>query len=224
MKSSTQRLILLLLLWGVAASLAGATHLLAHLPLGFTPVLVALPAIALTTAALRPTWVRDAISRIDSRAIVAIHLIRFAGFYFLWLQTKGRLPIEFAQRAGWGDVIAASGALVLLFVPEGPAFRRAFVAWNAFGLLDLFVAVGTAAWLNATRRGSVIELAGLPLTLVPLFFVPVMMASHFVLLRRRGASAGPQALAAGQQPEHLDRGQTGMCAKKRARDQRRARG
>jgi hypothetical protein len=109
---------------------------------------------------------------------------RFVGFYFLWLHAQGRLPAEFAHRAGWGDIIAAAGALILLFWPEGPGFRRALWIWNIVGLADLFVAVGTAGWLNLTRPGSMIEVAGLPLTLVPLWAVPILMTSHFVIFRR----------------------------------------
>ncbi|MEO5959525.1 MAG: hypothetical protein ABIR80_10435, partial [Opitutaceae bacterium] len=105
--------------------------------------------------------------------------------YFLWLHTQGRLPAEFAHRAGWGDIVAAAGALALLGVRERerPWFRRALVTWNIFGAADLLMAVGTGGWLNTVRPGSMIELASLPLTLVPLFLVPVMLASHVFLLR-----------------------------------------
>jgi hypothetical protein len=67
--------------------------------------------------------------------------------------------------------------------------------WNLLGAADLFVAVGTAGWLNATRPGSMIEMATLPLTLIPLWVVPVLLTSHLYLLRRQAAEcradAGP---------------------------------
>jgi hypothetical protein len=114
------------------------------------------------------------------------------------------LPAEFAHRAGWGDVIAAAGALILLFWPEGPGFRRALWIWNIVGLADLFVAVGTAGWLNLTRPGSMIEVAGLPLTLVPLWAVPILITSHWVVFRRlcgetcAAAASGPDSQAMAQ--------------------------
>jgi fatty acid desaturase len=75
--------------------------------------------------------------------------------------------------------------LVLLFWPEGKGFGRAVFWWNIIGAADLLLAVGTGGWLNLTRPGSIIELAGLPLTLVPLWLVPVLLSSHLYLLRQR---------------------------------------
>ena len=185
--------LLLLLLWGLAATAAGAVHLLASLPPSVVPVLVGGLTVSLTVAALHPTWAGDAVSRIGLRRLLAFHLIRFVGFYFLWLHAQGRLHAEFANRAGWGDIVAAAGALGLLFWPDGPAFRRALAVWNVVGLADLVVAVGTGGWLNLTRPGSMAEMSGLPLTLVPLWIVPVLMASHFVIFRRLGRTAAAVA-------------------------------
>lgn len=184
MKSPFPRFLLLLAVWGLAATAAGAVHLLLRLPVFAVPVLVGGLTAALAVAVSRVAWIGEAVRRISVRGILAVHLIRFVGFYFLWLYAQGRLPAEFAHNAGWGDVVAATGALALLFWPEGPGFRRALALWNVVGLVDLFVAVGTGGWLNLTRPGSMIELAGLPLTLVPLWIVPVLIVSHFVIFRR----------------------------------------
>jgi hypothetical protein len=181
---SLPRFLILLAVWGLAAVAAGSVHLLLHLPPYAVPVVVAGLTAGFTLAVLRVGWISETVREISSRTLLAFHLIRFVGVYFLWLHAQGRLPAEFAHRAGWGDVIAAAGALVLLFWPEGSGFRRALWLWNAVGLADLFVAVGTAGWLNLTRPGSMIEVAGLPLTLVPLWGVPILMASHFVIFRR----------------------------------------
>lgn len=40
-----------------------------------------------------------------------------------------------------------------------------------------------AGWLNPTRLGSMIEMASLPLTLVPLWIVPMLLAGHIYLFR-----------------------------------------
>ena len=183
MKTPLLRLLVLLAAWGLAATLAGAFHLFAHLPPVTVQLLVAALSIGFSVSVARVGWLRDATVRIGVRVILTFHLVRFIGFYFLWLHAQGRLPVEFAQRAGWGDVAATFGALVLLFWPEGNGFRRALIAWNILGAADLFLAVGTAGWLNTTRPGSMIELASLPLTLVPLWVVPMLLASHVYLLR-----------------------------------------
>ena len=182
MNTSLKRLSLILVLWALAATVAGAFRLLAHIPPAGAGILIACLVIAFYLAVTKSAFLDGAAAVLGARRIVAFHLGRFLGFYFLWLHVQGRIPVEFAQRAGWGDVLAAAGALALLMVP-GPAFARLLPVWNWIGLADLVVAVGTASWLGRTRPGSVIELAVLPLALVPLFLVPVLMTSHLVLLR-----------------------------------------
>jgi hypothetical protein len=196
MKSPVRRLVLLLLAWGFVAAVAGSFHLIAHLPPAVVPMLVATMSVGLSVAALRVLWIRGAIASLGLRGIIAVHVMRFVGASFLWLQAQGRLPAEFAQRAGWGDIAAALGAVVLLLWPEGPGFRRALIAWNVFAMADLFVAVGTAGFLNATRAGSMAEIAAFPLALIPLWIVPVLMASHVVIFRvARRTAIGDGALA-----------------------------
>ncbi len=185
MNASLWKLLLFLAAWGLLAALAGAGRLLAHLPPAGAPVLIAGLTLAFSVALARAGWLRSAVATLSVRAILAVHLIRFLGVYFLWLHAQGRLPVEFAQRAGGGDIVAAAGALGLLFWPEGAGFRRALFGWNLFGAADLFVAVGTAGWLTITRPGSTVELTELPLTLIPLWAVPVLLSSHLYLWRHR---------------------------------------
>jgi hypothetical protein len=187
--SSLPHFLILLAAWGLAAGAAGRVHLLFHLPPYVVPVLIASLTVGFTLAVSRVGWISETVRKISIRQLLAVHVGRFIGFYFVWLYAQGRLPAEFAHRAGWGDVMAAAGALILLFWPEGTGFKRALWLWNAIGLADLLVAVGTAGWLNLTRPGSMIELAGLPLSLVPLWGVPIYMTSHFVIFRRLGREA-----------------------------------
>ena len=185
MKNPVTRLLLLLLAWGLAATAAGAFHLLGHLPPVGVQLVIAGLAVGFSVALARLHWLGAAAGGISVRAILAFHLVRFIGFYFLWLHAQGRVPGEFAERAGWGDIVAATAALGLLFWPEGPGFRRALFWWNLGGAADLFLAVGTAGWLNLTRPGSMVELTELPLTLIPLWAVPVLLSSHIYLVRQR---------------------------------------
>lgn len=200
MKTSLRPLLLPLAIWGLAAVLAGSVHLLAHLPPFAVSLLVAGLTTALAVASSRLPAMGEAVASLSLRTILAVHLARFLGFYFLWLHAQGRLPAEFAHRAGWGDVIAAAGALLLLFAPEGPGFRRAVWVWNIVGLADLVVAVGTASWLNLTRRGSMIEVSHLPLALVPFWLVPILLVSHLVIFQRLGRpspDSGPLGMPQG---------------------------
>lgn len=198
MKTNQVRLLLLLGIWAAAAAVAGAFHLIGHLPRLVGPALIAGLCVAFSVALWRVRWLTAVMNGFSVRGIVAAHLFRFVGVYFLWLQGQGRLPVEFAQRAGWGDVATSLGACLLLAMKEGPVFRRVFLGWNIFGALDLLIAVGTGGWLSAVRPGSMNEIAGLPLTLIPLWAVPVFLASHFYLIRRQfGRSLGQDYHPAG---------------------------
>ncbi len=190
MKSPTHRLLLLLFCWGGAAFVFGAFKLLTFLFSPAVPMLIASLTVGFSVGIWRITWLRSAVEALSIRIILSAHLVRFIGFYFLWLHAQGRLPVEFAQRAGWGDIVAASGALALLFWPEGAGFKRGLFWWNLIGATDLLFAVGTGGWLNSSRPGSMRELAELPLVLVPLWLVPVLLSSHLYLIRMHCKSVG----------------------------------
>ena len=62
----------------------------------------------LTGALIAAYWLsvsfRDWLKALDLRAIVALHLTRFVGFYFLWLYGRRELPYRFAVPGGWGTL------------------------------------------------------------------------------------------------------------------------
>jgi hypothetical protein len=181
--------IALIIAWGLAAAAAGAFHALSLVPPLAGPLAIAFATVAFTVGVLKVPFLRGGMGALGLRRILAVHVGRFIGYYFIFLAARGRLPVEFAQRAGWGDVAAAVGALVLLLLAPGRLFRPLFVAWNWIGIADLLVAVGTAGWLGSTRPGSMAELAALPLALIPLWLVPMLIASHVFLLCARDLQA-----------------------------------
>lgn len=119
--------------------------------------------------------------------LLGVNAIRFVGIAFVVLAAGGRLDPVFAARAGWGDIAAALLALVLVAAGEPRTrLRRGLThAWNAFGLLDLVVAVATAT--AVTLRGAVpgiVPVVSFPLVIVPTFIVPILVATHVVIFRR----------------------------------------
>ncbi len=186
MGAPNPRFLALVASWGIAAGVAGSFHAMARVPPQAVPLVIAGATAAFTAGVLRPGSLREGMDSLGPRGILAAHLARFVGLYFIWLHARGRLPAEFAERAGWGDVVAASGAAVLLHLLGTRGFPLALRAWNWIGLADLVVAVGTATWLSNTRPGSMAELAALPLALIPLWIVPMLVASHIYLLRAAG--------------------------------------
>lgn len=175
----------LLLLWFVAAIAFAASGQLARLvPPAPQLLLLGLTAVLLIAGAL---WapLRLWLAGVNLRQIVALHLTRFVGFYFLVLYGRGELPYAFAVLGGWGDIVVAAGALVIvLLVPDLVARRGWILTWNLIGLADILFVVATAARLALTDPGSMAALLVLPLGLLPTFVVPLIIASHILLFRR----------------------------------------
>jgi hypothetical protein len=182
----------------IAAAVTGGIAWIAiSLAVGASGVLVGVrpPApqviiVALTAATI---WItsrgalRSLVDAIPTRALVAVHAVRFVGFVFLAMSAAGALSPLFATRAGWGDIAAAAGAIGLVAsgLPTTRLRRGIYQAWNAFAILDLAVAVGTATLVG--WRGDVPGITPLlvaPLVLVPTFLVPVLFASHVIIFRR----------------------------------------
>lgn len=201
-RSMTRRLAAGLAGWALGAFAAAAAGLLDRLPAPAVPALIGGSAAGFALVyALSPAlraWARAA----DVRAMIALHAVRAPiGLAFLALCARGRLPAEFAVRAGWGDIAvgltAPLAALAAGGLARSPARARAVFAWNALALADIAVAVATAQrlLLVAHEPRMVGTLGRFPFVLVPALVVPLVLITHalvFVRLRHaaRGAAAG----------------------------------
>jgi hypothetical protein len=135
--------------------------------------------------------IKGAVRAVPLAALVAVHLIRFVGAWFIVLYRRGELPFAFAVPGGWGDIVAAATAAGLLAgaIPaRTPARRKALLAWNAFGLLDILFVVANAARLFLADPGQLAPLTRLPLSLLPTYFVPLIVLSHLAIFGRLRAS------------------------------------
>lgn len=171
--------------WLIAALFVGRQLWLASLPapalLGLIFGLTAL--VFLLCRKLRP--LREWIDRLDLRSLVILHVTRFVGIYFLLLHRRGELPYAFAVPGGWGDILAATGALLLCSLPLTAAKRRrAIGVWNIFGLCDILLVLFTAARLGLQEPGQLRALTYLPLSLLPTFLVPLIIATHLIIYLR----------------------------------------
>ncbi len=178
--------------WLIAALAVGRFELLRPLPLpAVQAVLFGLTALLLL-GCLRLPRLRDWINGLDLRALVAFHLTRFVGIYFLVLYQRGELPHDFAVKGGLGDILAASLALLICVVPlRDDLRRRAITVWNVIGFIDILMVV-----FYATRNGlagnlQMKQLTVLPLSLLPTFIVPVIIATHVLIFLRLRRAAGP---------------------------------
>jgi hypothetical protein len=176
---------LLGLLWLVVAIGLGLSGLLRHVRPPGPQIMI----FGLTGALIAAFWLnrsfRDWLEALDMRAIVALHLTRFVGFYFLWLYGRGELPYRFAVPGGWGDIIVATGAAFILASWSGFGRRRAvLLIWNIYGLVDILFVVATAAAEGRAAPASMAALLRLPLSLLATFLVPLIIGSHLLVFVR----------------------------------------
>ena len=171
----------IVVVWLIAATAVGATGVLADL----VPPWPQLILTSLTLVTLLSMWRFGAVHRwaatVDLRVFVAFHLTRFVGIYFLVLYGRGQLPYEFAVVGGWGDIIVATFATVLLMAgsPDG-RLRTAYFMWNVLGLMDILFVVSTATRLAWSDPTSLAPLLRLPLSLLITFIVPIIIATESV--------------------------------------------
>ena len=144
--------------------------------------LTALVLVAVVTLPRFRRWLRA----LDLRWLVALHLTRFIGIYFLVLYYRdGALPYAFAVPGGWGDISVAALALGLLVVARPLETRRRLVGvWNTLGLIDILFVVATASRLALADPDSMNTLLHLPLSLLVTFLVPLIIADHVVVFWR----------------------------------------
>lgn len=180
-------------LWLIVALYVGKIQLLQRLPLpAVQAILLGLTAVCLLLY-FNVTGVKIWIDRLDLRALVLFHVTRFIGFYFLLLYRRGELPRAFAVPGGWGDIIVATLALAVCLPPMTDSTRRrALTIWNAIGFVDIALVVITAGRLGMQNNFQLRALTYLPLSLLPTFLVPLIVASHVVIyLRLRRESISP---------------------------------
>ncbi|MBS0661777.1 MAG: hypothetical protein JSR48_00810 [Verrucomicrobia bacterium] len=177
--------------WLIAALVASRLALLQRVPMpAVQAILFGLVVLQVVAYRIWPAW-RAWADGLPLRLVVGLHLTRLVGFYFLYLHERDRLPYAFAVPGGIGDILVATLALAVIAAPLSPKARlHAISIWNVVGLLDILMVVATAARLGLADPRSMRELTFLPLSLLPTFLVPLIIASHLLLyVRTRRALA-----------------------------------
>jgi hypothetical protein len=179
------------------------TYVGAFVPGAFGPIPTGVAVFSVALVPLFAVWrsrrrVREALLAVNPHLLVGLHAFRLGGIFFVLLALAGRVAPLFAFTAGIGDMIA--GAVALAFVLRAAlGYRvsaRAVYAWNAFGMLDLVLALVTAVLSNpAVPIGLVAAEPGMgtmttiPWVLVPAFLVPVLFLTHIIIGARLRSKA-----------------------------------
>jgi hypothetical protein len=157
------------------------------LPLGLAAVV---PVAVFGFSYLTSGRFRQFVSSLDLRILTVAQTWRVGGIVFLILYYQGALPAVFAVPAGWGDIAVGVTAPLVAWYWRPPFPRKAFVAWNVLGSLDLVMAVSLGVLASATPAGVLAgdvttRLMGqFPLSLIPTFFVPLLLIFHLIALGR----------------------------------------
>jgi hypothetical protein len=172
--------------WFVIALASSALHLLQGAP-GEPPIPILIA--VLTPVVAFSIWYggskpfRQWVLSLNPQTLTLIHAERIGGLVFLAMYTYKLLPGMFALPAGWGDI--AIGATAYLAATRLiPNHRRAFIAWQLLGVLDLAVALSMAAIASLLHPGGVTTapMTELPLSLIPAFGVPLFLILHIICI------------------------------------------
>jgi hypothetical protein len=191
----------LLGLWvGVAAAAGAAGWPAISRPFPVMGIFVGAPLLAAAVAASWPT-ARQAMLSLPLSLMVGLNIGRVFAFMFLMLAAEGRLSGPFPYSAAWGDIITGAAALPLLWLARTPDRHTAVLhLWNAFGMLDLVLAIGFGVTSAASSPLQIFGAPGsqamqhLPWSFVPTVLVPLWMILHAIIwvrLRRYRHSAVP---------------------------------
>ena len=184
MKDNSDRVITLVLLGWLcfAVGLGGWFH-------DASAQAVALTVWTLTALVLLACWkiapIRAWALNVDVRLLVLFHVARlFAGTYFLILCQRGQLPCGFARLAGWGDIVVAILALAVVGAMRFEFAKTFLLIWNTMGLMDIIFVVFSALRFGLKDWQAMHALRDLPLSLLPTFLVPLIIASHVLIFVR----------------------------------------
>lgn len=170
--------------WLALASALGMAGLVQKLPMPLPQVVI----FVLTNLLLLLFWRVPAFQtwamRESLRVLVLIHVTRFVGIAFLVLHRRGEMAGAFAVPAGWGDIFVAVTALLVCLVPPGKPGLKFYLVWNVIGFLDILMVVFNAARLGMTDPNALAPLVRFPLSLLPTFLVPVIIATHILIFFR----------------------------------------
>jgi len=190
-KTLTVAIISLWFLLALGGSVLGVFDSKQRLPIPLGAA-AALPVVAYAICYLRWAEFRQFVLAANLRVLTLAQTWRVGGVVFLILHHQGLLPGVFALPAGWGDIaIGVTAPLVAWAISSKNRFpKKIFISWNVLGMLDLVMAVSLGILASASPLGVLAgeittQIMGtFPLSLIPTFFVPLLIIFHLIALGR----------------------------------------
>ncbi len=129
-------------------------------------------------------------------SLISLHVFRILGVFFLLLYAYHLLDTAFALSAGFGDIITAIFAtpVARAVAKKKPWSRKAVIAWNIFGILDI-VSLLTIALFGAIKAAATGQSGGemtiFPFVWFPAFAPATILFLHFAVFRKLQQSPQP---------------------------------
>ena len=128
--------------------------------------------------------IKKIIKEIPTHWLIFLQFYRVAGGIFIYpFLTEGVLTRGFALNAGIGDILTGLLAVPIawLVMRGGSRWKWLFLAWTTLGILDLFVAMSSAAYYGFAVDGVA---PNFPITTIPLFYGPPFgILIHLITVR-----------------------------------------
>jgi hypothetical protein len=134
------------------------------------------------------------LAHIAVEKIVALHIFRLIGSFFLILHFFNALPAPFAYIAGLGDITVA---LTSILVTRAIVYKKSYakpltIAWNILGMVDiisvLVAAIVTTKIAMDNGTPGVAEISKFPFSLIPSFAAATIMFLHISIFKKVFAS------------------------------------
>lgn len=117
-------------------------------------------------------------------SLVAVHIFRVVGVFFIIIYYHQLLPARFAFAAGLGDIITAILALPVarMVAKKSPGSIPAVYAWNILGIIDIIDLLVIAVITGA--NGNLREMTVFPFVWFPAFAPATILFLHTAVFRK----------------------------------------
>lgn len=178
----SSRLALAIAAWAGGVLLLGSLGVLEALGGLRAPPVIVLSIALPVLASFRSRTLRAAIDAISLRGLTAVHLLRFVGAAaILELGSAGRLPPLIAAFSGYGDLIAASVAAVVIALPFA---RWRYLVAHLVSLADFTASLSVGLVLTVKEDSMMATMVQLPGGFILFFVIGFYSTASIVSLSR----------------------------------------
>ncbi len=147
-------------------------------------------ALILFSLVLNANPIKNIIHQASIQSLVALHIFRVVGVFFILLAFYNSLPKTFAFIAGFGDIITALSSIYIFKAIQQKKHyaKKITLIWNFFGTIDiLFTAVAANVLTKLSIDNGTMgvdTLARFPYCIIPAFAPPTILLLHYLIFKK----------------------------------------